>query len=41
MTGIDSSESPLEAATGAVGPAAARAFELLGNETRLAILLAL
>lgn len=34
-------ESPLDAAAGAAGPAAVEAFKLLGNETRLAILLAL
>ena len=33
--------SPLEAAAGAAGPAATEAFEVLSNETRLAILLAL
>lgn len=35
------SDSPLEAAAGAAGPRATQAFELLSNETRLAILLAL
>jgi hypothetical protein len=34
-------ESPLESASGAVGPHATEAFALLGDETRLAILLAL
>ncbi len=34
-------DSPLEAAAGAAGPHAVEAFRLLGNETRLAILLAL
>jgi transposase-like protein/DNA-binding transcriptional ArsR family regulator len=35
------SESPLEAAAGTAGPHAVEAFELLSDETRLAILLAL
>ncbi|WP_433633396.1 DUF7347 domain-containing protein [Halomicrococcus sp. NG-SE-24] len=34
-------DSPLEAAAGAAGPRAIEAFATLGNETRLAILLAL
>ena len=34
-------DSPLEAAAGVAGPHATKAFALLGNETRLAILLAL
>lgn len=37
----DSAESPLEAVAGAAGPRAIEAFSILGNETRLAILLAL
>lgn len=41
MDDADSTESPLEAAAGAAGPHAEEAFELLANETRLAILLAL
>lgn len=41
MTRIDPAESPLETAAGAVGSAATEAFKVLGNETRLAILLAL
>lgn len=41
MAPSNASESPLEAASGAAGPHALGAFELLGNETRLAILLAL
>ena len=41
MADTDSPDSPLEAIAGAAGPSAAEAFELLANETRLAILLAL
>ena len=41
MTRTDHSETPLETAAGAAGPQATEAFSLLGNETRLAILLAL
>lgn len=41
MTETSMTESPLEVAAGTVGPGAIDAFELLGNETRLAILLAL
>jgi len=41
MADSDTTESPLEAAAGAAGPHAIEAFELLANETRLAILLAL
>jgi hypothetical protein len=41
MVDADSAESPLEAAAGAAGVHATEAFGLLGNETRLAILLAL
>jgi DNA-binding transcriptional ArsR family regulator len=37
----NSTDSPLEAAAGAAGPRATEAFAILGNETRLAILLAL
>jgi len=37
----NSADSPLEAASGAAGAYATEAFELLGNETRLAILLVL
>ena len=37
----DPAESPLEAAIGTAGPHATDAFKVLGNETRLAILLAL
>lgn len=37
----DGTDSPLAAAAGAAGPHAVDAFELLANETRLAILLAL
>lgn len=41
MTSSDSAESPLEAAAGAADPHVTDAFELLSNDTRLAILLAL
>lgn len=41
MTDSDAAGSPLEGAAGAAGPHATAAFELLANETRLAILLAL
>jgi len=41
MADADSAESPLEAAAGAAGPHATEAFALLGDETRLAIMLAL
>lgn len=41
MADSDASDSPLDAIAGAAGPSAADAFELLANETRLAILLAL
>ncbi len=41
MTDPDATESPLAAAAGAAGPHTTDAFALLGNETRLAILLAL
>lgn len=41
MADAHTAESPLEAAAGAAGPHATDAFELLANETRLAILLAL
>jgi hypothetical protein len=41
MADSNSSGSPLEAIAGAAGPGTADAFELLANETRLAILLAL
>ena len=41
MADTHTAESPLEAAAGAAGPHATDAFELLANETRLAILLAL
>lgn len=41
MADTDVAESPLESATGAAGPHAVEAFALLGNETRLAVLLAL
>ncbi|WP_440008359.1 winged helix-turn-helix domain-containing protein [Halomicrococcus sp. SG-WS-1] len=41
MHRLNSTESPLEAAAGAAGPRATEAFSVLGNETRLAILLAL
>lgn len=37
----DAGDSPLEAAAGAAGPSTTEAFALLGNETRLAILLGL
>lgn len=41
MVRLDPSESPLDAAAGAAGPGTTEAFKLLGNETRLAILLTL
>lgn len=41
MADSESTTSPLEAAAGRAGPHAVDTFELLGNETRLAILLAL
>lgn len=41
MADGDTTESPLEVAAGKAGPHAVQTFELLGNETRLAILLAL
>lgn len=41
MTNPGSPESPLEAAAGAAGPELVEAFKLLGNETRLAVMLAL
>lgn len=41
MADTEATESPLEAAAGAAGPHATEAFALLGDETRLAILLAL
>lgn len=41
MSGSNPSNSPLEAAAGAAGPEPVEAFKLLGDETRLAILLAL
>lgn len=41
MSRTDPSGSPLETAAGAAGPQTTEAFGLLGNETRLAILLAL
>lgn len=41
MDSSDPIPSPLEAASGAAGPHATEAFKLLGDETRLAILLAL
>lgn len=41
MVDTKPTESPLETAAGAAGPHAPEAFALLGNETRLAILLAL
>lgn len=41
MTDQKSMESPLEAAAGAASERAVKTFELLGNETRLGILLAL
>lgn len=41
MDDRDRGDSPLEAAAGAAGPHTVEAFELLGDETRLAILLAL
>lgn len=41
MAGVDSSESPLETVASTVGEQTTEAFEILGNDTRLAILLAL
>lgn len=41
MVKSNTPESPLEATAGVAGPRASDAFELLANETRLAILLAL
>lgn len=41
MGGSSSTDSPLAAAAGAAGPEVTDAFELLSNETRMAILLAL
>lgn len=41
MVGSNDGESPLEVAAGAAGPETTKAFELLTDETRLAILLAL
>ena len=41
MVDSASTDSPLEAAAGAAGPRAVEAFSVLGNETRLSILLAL
>jgi DNA-binding transcriptional ArsR family regulator len=41
MARTNPSDSPLEAAAGAAGPDTVEAFKLLGDETRLAILLAL
>lgn len=41
MTAFDPSDSPVETAADAIGPAATRSFKLLGNQTRLGILLAL
>lgn len=41
MADDTTADSPLEAAAGAAGPRAVRAFSVLGNETRLSILLAL
>jgi len=41
MARAEPTESPLESAAGAAGPHATEAFGLLGDETRLAILLAL
>lgn len=41
MAGANASESPLDAVTDTVGQPTIEAFETLGNETRLAILLAL
>lgn len=41
MAGANSSESPLESIAGTIGERTIEAFEILGNETRLAILLAL
>lgn len=41
MADANSPESPLEAAAGTAGPRATEAFSILGNETRLSILLAL
>lgn len=41
MTDSDAADLPLDTTSGAAGPHATEAFALLGNETRLAILLAL
>lgn len=41
MSNPDASDSPIEASAGSVGSRATDAFKALGNETRLAILLAL
>lgn len=41
VANVNQTQSTLEAAAGAAGPHATEAFALLGNETRLAILLAL
>ena len=41
MAGSDTEKTPLEAVTGAAGPQVVNALKLLGDETRLAILLAL
>jgi DNA-binding transcriptional ArsR family regulator len=41
MADADAADFPLDAAVGAAGPHTTEAFALLGNETRLAILLAL
>lgn len=41
MSDPDAADSPLEASAGSVGSRATEAFKALGNETRLAILLAL
>lgn len=41
MAGTDPTESPLEALAGGAGAEATEAFSLLGNEARLAVLLAL
>lgn len=41
MTNVNPAESPLQAAAGAAGPHTVEALQILGHETRLAILLAL
>lgn len=41
MDDLASTDSPLEVAAGAAGPRAVEAFSILGNETRLSIMLAL